>query len=111
MPHITEDVDFVVMDGACEGAIKLLEEKCPWMSGVVCTTHSLDLFMEDIGKLEWASPIAEKARRVATYINNHHFTHALADTYCSLALLTPGTCSSCNSMPLVLAPYTPTTST
>jgi hypothetical protein len=74
--HVNEAVDLVVMDGACKGAIDLMEEQFPWMSGVVCSTHALDLLMEDIGKMEWADGVVQRARELIQYVNAHHFTKA-----------------------------------
>jgi hypothetical protein len=87
--HINEAVDFVVMDGACKGAIELLEEQFPWMSGVVCSTHALDLLMEDIGKMEWAENVVRHAREFIQYMNSHHFTKAEFNQHSNVTLKAP----------------------
>ena len=87
--YIDRDVDLVVMDGACSGAIKLLQEEFPWLSGVVCTTHSLDLLMEDLGTMDFAAEPLAKARRLVKFINNHHKTRALFAALSDLVLLSP----------------------
>ena len=62
--------DFMCVDGAEIGSVNLLMngakegkkkiEKRPWLSGGVCTPHSLDLELEDIAKLPWvANDLAE----------------------------------------------------
>lgn len=88
--HIDKGTDFVVMDGACKGAVQLLMDKFPWLSGVVCTTHSLDLLLEDIGKLEFASKLLADFKRVVKYIRGHHATHALWREIGDAELLMPG---------------------
>jgi hypothetical protein len=79
------------MDGACKGAIDLMATKFPWMSGVVCSTHALDLLMEDIGKMEWAENIVERARDTIHYINSHHFTKAKFSSNSRVVLKAPNT--------------------
>jgi hypothetical protein len=78
------------MDGACAGAIKVLTDRKPWLSGVVCTTHSLDLLMEDICKLPWAKRTIAQTKKIVNFINNRHFSRALAAKHCSHVLLAPG---------------------
>jgi len=88
--HVDEHVDFVCMDGACAGAVKLLMTRCPWLSGVVCTTHSLDLLLEDIGKLEFVKNATSSVKRVVQYIRSHHATLALWRSISSCELKAPG---------------------
>ena len=87
--HITEDVDFVVMDGACSGAIALLEGMHPHLSGVVCATHSLDLLLEDIGQMDFAADTLAAARDAVHFINKHQRTRALFATHSDVKLLAP----------------------
>jgi hypothetical protein len=87
---IDKSTDFVVMDGANAGAIRLLMDKHPWLSGVVCTTHSLNLLMEDIGKLECAVVPLQDLRKVISFVRNHHATKSMWASRCKLSLLLPG---------------------
>jgi Protein of unknown function (DUF 659) len=87
--YIDQDVDLVVMDGACSGAIELLKEEFPWLSGVVCTTHSLDLLMEDLGTMAFAAEPLQQAKRLVKFINNHHKTRALFAELSDVVLLSP----------------------
>lgn len=87
--YMDRNVDLVVMDGACSGAIALLQEEFPWLSGVVCTTHSLDLLMEDLGKMAFAADPLDKARRLVKFVNNHHKTRALFAELSDVVLLSP----------------------
>jgi hypothetical protein len=87
--HITSDVDMVVMDGACKGALNILIERFPWLSGVVCTTHSLDLLMEDLGKMAFAAEPLASARQLVKFINNHHKTRAMFIKLSDVVLLSP----------------------
>ena len=89
--HITEDVDFVVMDGACSGAIELLQAAHPHLSGVVCATHSLDLLMEDIGTMDFAADPLNAARDLVHFINKHQKTRALFADHSDVVLLAPST--------------------
>lgn len=75
--HITKDIDFVVMDGACKGAIEKLMEQFEWLSGVVCSTHGLELFMKDIGKQEFAADVLAGVKSAVKFINSHHKTKAM----------------------------------
>ena len=89
--HVTADVDFVVVDGACKGAIEILMSKHPHLSGVVCTTHSLDLFMEDLGKVHFAADQLAAARDIVHFINNHHATRAMFAKLSDVKLIAPST--------------------
>jgi hypothetical protein len=75
--HITKDIDFVVMDGACKGAIEKLMEQFEWLSGVVCSTHGLELFMKDIGKQDFAADVLAGVKSAVKFINSHHKTKAM----------------------------------
>lgn len=48
------NIDLVTMDGANAGALKLCEQRWPWMSGVICLTHSLSLIFSDLDKVRLA---------------------------------------------------------
>jgi Protein of unknown function (DUF 659) len=87
--HINSNVDFVVMDGACSGAIELLTERHPWLSGVVCTTHSLDLLMEDLGKMAFAAGPVAAAKDLVQFINNHQKPRAMFMKVSDVCLLSP----------------------
>ena len=89
--HIDKNVDLVVMDGACKGAIDILVDTHPWLSNEVCTTHSLSLLMEDIGKMPFAAGPLASARDLVHFINNHHASKALFDKHSDVKLLAPAT--------------------
>jgi hypothetical protein len=42
-----------------------------------CTAHIIDLFLEDLGKLEPIKDIIADAKAVVKFITNHHFSLAL----------------------------------
>ncbi|XP_057851591.2 uncharacterized protein LOC131061784 [Cryptomeria japonica] len=50
---------------------RILQERHPTFFWTPCATHVLDLLLEDIGKLEWVTPVVEDARRITKYIYNH----------------------------------------
>jgi hypothetical protein len=56
---------------------KLLQQRHPTLSWTPCAAHVLDLLLEDMGKLEWVTPIVEDARRVTKYIYNHPWVLSL----------------------------------
>ena len=87
--YVTLDVDFVVMDGACAGAIEILTERFPWLSGVVCATHSLDLLMKDLGSMAFAADPLAAARDLVKFINGHQKTRALLAKESDVVLLSP----------------------
>lgn len=87
--HITRDVDIVIMDGACKGAINILIERFKWLSGVVCTTHSLDLLMEDLGEMSFAAEHLALANQLVKFINNHQKTRAMFMKLSDVVLLSP----------------------
>ncbi len=45
-----KNVVTVIMDGACRSAFPLITDKYPWIICMICTPHSLDLFLEDTAK-------------------------------------------------------------
>ena len=87
--HINQDVDLVVMDGACAGAIALLTEEHPWLSGVVCTTHSLDLLMKDYCNMAFAAGTLSQAKELIRFINNHQKPRAMFLQISEVVLLSP----------------------
>lgn len=86
---ISKDVDLVVMDGACNGAIELLTEQYPWLSGVVCTTHSMDLLMKDYSGMAFAADTLSKAKELIKFIMNHQKPRAMFMQISSVVLLSP----------------------
>ncbi|XP_057831727.1 uncharacterized protein LOC131042462 isoform X1 [Cryptomeria japonica] len=50
---------------------RIFQERHPTLFWTPCAAHVLDLLLEDIGKLEWVTPIVENARRITKYIYNH----------------------------------------
>jgi hypothetical protein len=55
----------------------------------VCTTHSLDLLMEDLGTMAFAAEPLQQAKRLVKFINNHHKTRALFAELSDVVLLSP----------------------
>ena len=69
--HITEDVDHIVVDGACAGAIKIHTQEHPRLSRGICTTHSMDLMMKDLGSIDSAAYTVSSARDLVKFVMNH----------------------------------------
>ena len=58
-----------------------------------CTPHCLDLFLEDIGKLEWANAVVLEGFAVVKCVTNHGFTFGkMAELSPDKKLLKPGAC-------------------
>ena len=39
----------VAIDGVNRTSLQLIEEQCPWVSGVICASHSCYLILQDVG--------------------------------------------------------------
>ncbi|KAH7422563.1 hypothetical protein KP509_12G014500 [Ceratopteris richardii] len=72
-----ENVVQVITDNAsnCKRLGELVESEYPFIIWTPCTTHSIDLLFEDIGKLTWVAPILVDAKRIISFIRKNH--HAL----------------------------------
>lgn len=57
-----------------------------------CVAHSLDLLLEDIGKLHYFSEVIEGQKRVVRFITNHHYSLALFRQFAQKQLLKTGAC-------------------
>ncbi|CAI5949194.1 unnamed protein product [Closterium sp. NIES-65] len=73
-----ENVVAVCTDGGSNyaSAAKKIASTWPHIEHVPCTTHVLDLMMEDMGKMGWAKGLVEKGGEMITFVRNHHFTRA-----------------------------------
>ena len=49
-------------------------EPRPWLSAGVCTPHSCDLELEDIGKIPFIKEHLEEKRRTIRFIRGHHYS-------------------------------------
>lgn len=49
----------------------------PSITWTPCTAHVLDLFLEDMGKMDFVSNRLEEAKKVVHFITNHHMSLAL----------------------------------
>lgn len=81
------DIVFVAMDGAVRHSLPMIEEKCPWVTGVICTSHAIDLLLQDVGDKDhskkWSSEftwVQEEVRaweKSVMYVRNHGRAHEL----------------------------------
>ncbi|CAI7809651.1 unnamed protein product [Closterium sp. NIES-53] len=55
-------------------ACRELMTEYPHSEHIPCTTHDLDLLMEDIGKMGWAKDIVTRGDTLISFVRNHHFT-------------------------------------
>jgi hypothetical protein len=67
-----EQCDFVCLDGAEASTCEELMAKCPWLTAGLCTPHSLDLALEDYGKLPHVAKILAEAREIVKFVRSHH---------------------------------------
>jgi hypothetical protein len=74
----------------CKGAGRKLEARFPHITFIPCTSHCLDLLLEDMGKLDWVSSVIAEARTTLKFITNHHKSLALFRSMSKLELLKPG---------------------
>lgn len=67
------DVVQVITDNASNYVAvgRLLCAKYPTHFWTPCTTHCIDLMLEDIGKLEWVQDIVQECKHITKYIYNH----------------------------------------
>eukprot|EP00253_Pinus_taeda_P013226 PITA_13226 len=68
-----EHVVQIVTDNAANymAAGRLFEMKHPTIFWTSCVAHSIDLMLEDIGKLHWIHEVVEKAKSITKYLYNH----------------------------------------
>jgi len=74
-----DNVIQVVTDSAavCKAAGRLVKQEFSWITRTSCTPHCLDLLLEDVGKLPWATEVVTEAKAVVKFITNHHQSQAL----------------------------------
>lgn len=68
-----ENVVQIITDNAVANVVagRILQDKHHTLFWTPCAAHVLDLLLEDIGKLDWVTPIVEDGRRITKYIYNH----------------------------------------
>jgi hypothetical protein len=59
---------------------------------VKCVAHSLDLMLEDIGKLQYFSDTIEGQKRIVRFITNHHYSLGLFRQFAEMELVKTGAC-------------------
>ena len=59
---------------------------------VKCVAHSLDLMVEDIGKLAYFIAIIEGQKQIVRFIMNHHYSLGLFRQFADKELLRTGVC-------------------
>jgi len=74
----------------CVGARKILEERFKHSVFSPCAAHCLDLLLEDIGKLAWASCAVDKGRAAVKFITNHHKSLHIFRQHSTVEMLKPG---------------------
>ncbi|CAI5996680.1 unnamed protein product, partial [Closterium sp. NIES-64] len=73
-----EHVVAICTDGGSNyvSAAKLLQKKYPHIEFVPCTTHVLDLLLEDFGSMAWAQEVVPVATDMISFIRSHTWTRA-----------------------------------
>ncbi|CAI5998745.1 unnamed protein product [Closterium sp. NIES-65] len=71
-----EHVVSLCVDGGSNYASAFKELALEWshIEFVPCATHVMDLLMEDVGRMDWAKNVVERANEIITFVLNHHFT-------------------------------------
>ena len=64
----------------------------PHVTVVKCVAHSLDLMLEDIGKLQYFSDIVEGQKQIVRFITNHHYSLGLFRQFAPMELVKTGVC-------------------
>lgn len=72
--------------------IYALHRRYPHATVVKCVAHSLDLMLEDIGKLSYFSSIIEGQKRVVRFVTNHHYSLGLFRQFAKQELLKISVC-------------------
>lgn len=55
----------------------MIVEAYPLIFWTPCTTHSLSLVLEDMGKLQWIAPVIDEGKEIVKFIRTHHYSLAL----------------------------------
>lgn len=74
-------------------ASRIHHYRYPHVTVVKCVAHSLDLMVEDIGKLPYFSSIIESEKRIVRFIMNHHYSLGLFRQFADKELLKTGVCA------------------
>lgn len=86
-----ENVVQVCTDNAsnCKSMGDMLEDEFPSIVWTPCASHSLDLMMEDIGKLPWVANVVEKACQVVNWVTRKPKALTLFRKECNWELVKP----------------------
>lgn len=81
----------VIMDNtsSCQTAKELLEDDYPDIYATNCSSHVLDLLLEDIGKFPWAKEVHKEANSIVNFFNLHSQPLAMFREKTDLALIKP----------------------
>ena len=75
----------------------------PHVTAVRCVAHSLDLMLEDIGKLTYFSDIIDGQKRIVRFITNHHYSLGLFRQFAEYNLVKTGVRCLCSVLSLPLS--------
>lgn len=73
----------------CVSMGRMIEEEFPRIVWTPCASHSLDLLMEDIGKLEWVSIILMKAKFLVKFVTKRPKVLSIYRAHSELELQKP----------------------
>jgi hypothetical protein len=74
----------------CDHVLVLSLFRFPHIQWTPCTAHIIDLYLEDIGKLEWAAKRIKEAKAIVKLVTLHHAPHAIFRSKATLELVKPG---------------------
>jgi len=87
----------VLTDSAsnCKACWPIVAAKFPHITCGPCTTHCLDLLLEDMTKISWIKGSFHEGRDIVTFITTHHKSRAIFRSHSSLELLKPNDTRFC----------------
>ncbi|KAG2431587.1 hypothetical protein HYH02_013280 [Chlamydomonas schloesseri] len=87
-----QHVVMVATDNApvCPAAGKMVEEKYPHIFWLPCTSHVMDLALEDLSKLDWVDGLTDSCNTAVKFIRNHQAPLSVFRSHSKLELLKPG---------------------
>ncbi len=68
----------------------LCHRRYPRVTVVNCIAHSLDLMLEDIGKLQYFSDTIEGQKQIVRFITNNYYSLGLFRQFAEMELLKTG---------------------
>lgn len=72
---------------ACKAAGEIITRKYPHITWCPCVAHVVDLYLEDVGRLEAVASLIENGKDVCKFICNHQQSRAIFQSFSPLELV------------------------